>query len=491
MTVLGIPSRAGRLPTIRPADPSPTEEQEHIFDLAVNSDENLMINALAGTGKTTTIELLQRKVRKTQPILYLVFAKKNAEEAEKRMPSTSSVRTFNSMGHRIWAQYTRKTLSLSPKKTQDILKGIIDETPRVAQGELWASFWSVCDAVARAKAIGYVPEGKYPTAKRLCTQSEFHRSLEEAPDDLTVDLIESVLFRSIQASYAGSIDFNDQIYMPALFGGTYPRFPFVTVDEWQDLNPTNIALLEHLVTNRIVGVGDPWQNIYAFRGAQQGAMAKAVKAYSMTECDLSVSFRCPRRIVENARWRVPHFKWMKEGGYVERLNDLALGNVPDNATFICRNNAPLFSLAFKLLIAGHSVNVSGSDIGYKITALMKKLGAQEMSRDMTISAINAWEEEKLAKESTTAADMAACMRVFASHANTLSGAIAYAEHLFKQSGTIRMMTGHKSKGLEFPIVYHLDPFLCRDNEQDMNLRYVINTRSKDKYFEIDSDRITS
>lgn len=488
MTVLGIASRKGPLAKPPLASPPNTEEQDAILALAKGDSSNFMINALAGCGKTTTIEMIQSAV-KTKPCLYLVFNAKNAKEAEPRMLSTTSVRTFNSIGHRIWASSIAKTLSLNPKKTQEILRGIINDTPKNAQGEIWDSFWAVCDAVARAKALGYVPEGKYPSARRLCTQGEFHRSLEEVPDDLTSDLIEAVLHLSIQQAYKGSIDFNDQIYMPALFGGTFPRFPLVLVDEYQDLNPTNHELLNRLVTGRIIGVGDPWQNIYAFRGAKQGGMATAQATFKMKVLPLSVSFRCPRRIVENARWRVPHFKWLKEGGYVECLDKLDATSIPADGTFICRNNAPLLSLAFRLLIAGRSVSVSGSDIGPKLIGIMKRLGHQDMTKGQLIGAIGAWEDEKLAKESTTASDLANCMRVFASHADSLSGAIAYAEHLFKQSGTIRLMTGHKAKGLEFDTVFHLDPWLCTSHEQDLNLRYVINTRSKDKYFEIDSERI--
>jgi hypothetical protein len=48
-------------------------------------------------------------------------------------------------------------------------------------------------------------------------------------------LIDSVLTDSIRLAYEGQIDFDDQIYMPTLFGGTFPRFPLVMVDEAQDL----------------------------------------------------------------------------------------------------------------------------------------------------------------------------------------------------------------------------------------------------------------
>ena len=234
----------------------PTSEQQAIIAEASSSSANLMLSALAGTGKTSTLEMIERVVPRT-PILYLVFNKKNADEAAERMLSTTTVRTFNSLGHCIWAASQSRNLSLNSKKSGDILKSIIDESPSRARSEIWSCFSEVISGVALAKALGYVPEGTYPNAKRLIPQGKFHFMLEERPDDLTSDLIDAVLARSIKLAYDGVIDYNDQIYMPALFGGSFPRFPLVLVDEYQDLSPVNHAMLEKLAKGRLVGVGDP------------------------------------------------------------------------------------------------------------------------------------------------------------------------------------------------------------------------------------------
>src|SRR5258708_663832 len=226
-----------------------TDEQLAILSAATETSNNLMLNALAGTGKTSTLELVERAV-KAKPILYLVFNKKNADEATERMLSTTTVRTFNSLGHRIWAQSQSKNLRLNAKKSGDILRELISESPRNSQSELWASYHEVIAGVGLAKAVGYVPEGTFPNAKRLISQTQFHLMLEERPDDLTSDLIDATLARSIKLAYDGLIDYNDQIYMPALFGGTFPRFPLVLVDEYQDLSPVNHAMLERLVKGR-------------------------------------------------------------------------------------------------------------------------------------------------------------------------------------------------------------------------------------------------
>lgn len=469
---------------------TPTPEQFTILDHLHGSAANLIVNAYAGCGKTSTLELIEHNA-KEKPILFLAFNKKIAEEATKRMASTTTVRTFNGLGHRIWAQQTGRNLALNAKKSADILREIINEVPRKEQGPMWDSYWNVVQGVSVAKSIGYVPEGKYPNARRLASRASFHTQLDEEPDDLTADLIDAVLHRSIQAAFTGKIDFDDQPYMPAVFGSaaSFPRYPLVLVDEAQDLNPINHALLDQLARQRVVFVGDRFQSIYGFRGAVQGGMETLQAKFSASPLDLSVSFRCPQAIVEAARWRVPKFQWVKEGGHVEILADCVGTDIPDNAVLLCRNNAPLFSNALRLLSAGRSVSVAGSDIGPKLVSLMKKLGPEELSQSQTLSAIESWRADKLDRGSASAADLADCMKVFAEHGSTLGTAIRYAEHVLSQTGTIRLMTIHKSKGLEFDTVYHLDPWLCRDDEQDLNLRYVAITRSRDSYFEINSKSI--
>src|SRR5258706_6545256 len=262
------------------------------------------------------------------------------------MLSTTTVRTFNSLGHRIWAASQSKNLRLNAKKTGDILRELIKESPSRSQGELWDSDREVQAGVGLAKAVGYVPEGKYPNAKRLITQSRFPSLLEERPDDLTSDLIDAVLSRSIKQAYDGLVDYNDQIYMPALFGGTFPKFPLVLVDEYQDLSPVNHAMLERLVKGRLIGVGDPYQNIYGFRGAKAGGMKEAEAHYSMKPFPLSISFRCPSAIVDHVHWRVPYFRALNLGAEVHAPIRSVATRIGDNFTIICRNNAQLFYFAF-------------------------------------------------------------------------------------------------------------------------------------------------
>lgn len=472
----------------------PTEEQIAILDHQAAKSGNLMINALAGTGKSATLKLLDR-VHRTKPAIYLVFNRRNADEALKaqkaeEFASTTMIKTFNGCGHGIWAKAISGKIMLDKSKMRNLWRLAIDDMSRSEAGEAWSCYSVVMDGVEKAKALGYVPSSiKFPH-KSLVNKAELARGMDESPSELAMALIDDLLFESIKCAYEGMIDFNDQIYMPALFGGVFPKFPRVMVDEYQDQNPVNHELIRKLVGDRLlIGVGDPYQNIYGFRGAKSGGMAAAVEAYSMSQLPLSVSFRCPSAIVEHARWRVPHFQWSKTGGSIHAPDKFTHSDFTDDATIICRNNAPLLRLAFKLLSVGRSVSVVGSDLGPRLVAVMKKLGDATMSRKQLFIEIEQWREDRLVAGSKSAPDMADCMRVFAEHAETLSQAISYAEHIFAQNGTIRLLTGHKSKGLEFDHVYFLDEYLLDDREQDLNLRYVIQTRSQNKLTMIDSDHI--
>lgn len=463
-----------------------TDEGRAIIECVRSTTDNVMVEAYAGCGKTTLLEAAATALG-AKPILYLVFGKKNEVEAKHRMPYNVETRTFNSMGHRIWASTIYKNLRVDFKKTGNILREVINGLPRHQQKEASRCWDSVVSGVGLAKSVGYAPDS-YPQAGRLCTSGVFLSLLDEVPTDLTIDLIDAVLSQSIRLAYAGTIDFNDQVYMPALFKATCPTFPNVLVDEYQDLSSTNHALLAKLATRRLIGVGDPYQNIYGFRGAQAEGMQEAKEAYSMTTLPLSLSFRCPSEIVKHVHWHVPRFRSSRTGGSVAIPTNLRISDIPDGSAIICRNNAPLLRGALSFLNGGRSVSVAGSDIGAKLIATLRKLGPEETPRGRVIQLIADWLAPKLAAESKTAEDMAACMQVFAAHGSDLGQAIRYAEHLFAQAGAVHFTTGHKAKGLEWEHVVHIDSFLVRNKptEQNKNLDYVVSTRSANHLVEIDS-----
>lgn len=82
---------------------TPTEEQQDIADTFADNMDNkkmnhMVINARAGTGKTTTLKQLAKQYSAGQEWLYLVFNRENRLEAAKEFPKSVQVLTANSFG---------------------------------------------------------------------------------------------------------------------------------------------------------------------------------------------------------------------------------------------------------------------------------------------------------------------------------------------------------------------------------------------------------
>lgn len=482
-----------------------TEEQVLILNEVKSSKRNLLIQALAGAAKTSTLVRIAETVRGI-PILSIAFNKRIADEMAERLPSHCSARTLNSIGHRAWAEYTGKRLSVDSNKIGDILRGIA--TTPTEKEIISEIFPDICRLASRAKLAGYIPEGKYAEGIRLCDKETLFELFadDEYPEEAWAYLDE-IIFESIRQAFEGRIDYDDQLYMPTLFRASFPRFPLTLVDEAQDLSPLNHYMIERLVDKRrLIAVGDQFQSIYAFRGALSDSMNMLRTRFDMKELNLTVSFRCPKRIVERARSRASLMKYAPtaiDGEILDLAHDEVLWSpklLPQGAAVICRNNAPLFSLGLKLIAAGIPVTVRGMEISKRLIKILREFGDTSMPQEELLGHLNNWRRAKLAEgklKAGTVEDRYECLCVFARATATLGQAIAHAERLFASTGKIELLSGHKSKGLEWDEVFHLDPWRIPSKyakeaggealSQELNLEYVITTRAKRKLVLINID----
>lgn len=476
---------------------TPTPEQLAIYEAAKTTKDNILVQALAGAAKTSTlVGIAQRLTGK--PILSVAFNKRIADEMTARLPSHCVAKTLNAIGHAAWGQATGKRLTVNKGKMGDILKGLhLSQTESEYVREVFAD---IVRLASRAKLYGYVPQDRYDDALHLIDRQTLEEIFaEEEFPDIAWALLDDMLVQSIGQSYAGTIDYDDQLYMSTLFGAQLPRFPLTLVDEAQDLSPLNHQMIAQLVGDRrIIAVGDTYQSIYGFRGAVSDGMSVLRQRFAMKEFRLSISFRCPKKIVELARSRAPYMKypdWAVEGEVRRLIRDPSTeitwgpNLFPRSCAVICRNNAPLFSLGLRLIRAGRGVTIRGMDISKRLIKILKEFGDFAMPRDELIGHLGRWKQLKLAEGKLAEAsieDRYECLMVFATQSETLGEAIRNAEKLFSAEGPIELLSGHKSKGLEWNDVYHLDPWRVPSKfarkgeplEQELNLEYVITTRAK-------------
>ena len=472
---------------------TPTEEQLRIISAVSETRDNLIIEARAGAAKTTTLIMLAEAMPDAR-ILSLAFNAKIRDEMRERMPANVDAMTLNGIGYSAWRGYCNTRCRVEKRKNYYLLRAEIEKLERAEQKEAWELFSETLKAIGKTKLMGYIGPNQSAGTRPLISRADFYASaLDFEATPLQEQLIDTVASKSWTATLRGELDFDDMLLGPAICGVSFEHYDVVLVDEAQDLSTINHVLLQKICRfrTRLIAVGDPYQAIYGFRGADENSMAVLREAFAAKTFYLTVSFRCPQAIVENARWRAPDMQWpdWAKPGLILRPNMWSPSDIPDGAAIICRNNAPLFTTAIRLLRAGRFPEFAGRDVLKNLVTRMRKLGKDKLPREKALAAIKPWleEEKKRQRNHDLLRDIAECMRIFLNETETLGDAIAFVKNLESRGGRIYLMTGHRAKGLEFDTVFFLDHHLCRKTGQDPNIRYVIETRAQNRLVYIKSD----
>jgi len=479
-----------------------TLEQQAVISAIRNPNRgSILVSALAGSAKTTTIvaALQEFDAGYSPTVLCLAFNKRIAVELEKKLPKTITVKTMNALGHRAWGNYIGRRVNIDADKTWDFINQTWptpkrDAEPKEHERTLDEKIAINC-AVTWAKNYGWVPDNianQYPYVKSFAS---FEAVANAVDLQLSIEVnegdVREILRQSIEASFAGTIDFNDQIYMPCCFGGNWDKFDLVVVDEAQDLSALNHVMLRKSCktnTGRLVAVGDDHQSIYGFRGAASGRMGMLQEQWSMEILPLTLCFRCKSNIILHVQKVVPEIRYWEEnkGGAVIGASNPTLDWNPENAeegsAIICRNNAPLMSVAFSLLRARRSFKLLGGDIGKGLINLCKKF--PQDSFEGWAKGLKDWAHKESKKEKANKKriqDKFESLMALAEDNPNPEEILRRLDIIFNStSGSITLCTGHKSKGFEWEHVYFLDSHLLNlDDQQDRNLDYVIQTRAID------------
>jgi DNA helicase-2/ATP-dependent DNA helicase PcrA len=322
-------------------------------------------------------------------------------------------------------------------------------------------------------------------------------------DPAILGVARSIMDKSVAIRYF--VDFDDMIYFPAALGMKVETYDNVFVDECQDLNRSQIELVLKMVkkpNGRIIAVGDPKQSIYGFRGADTEAMPRIKEVLNAKELPLSVCYRCPTSHIELAKEIVA---WIEPApnaiaGTVETITSDAFNQSVDKDNeplVLCRTNAPLVSYALRLIKEGRKAHIRGSDIGSFLRGLV--IGFQTRTTTEFFGKVDEWEnaqlemlEKRWAAQAVkdTIIDYADVLREFGKQTANPFDIVTMIDRIFSddKDGTI-FSSVHKAKGLEADTVYIIRPdqlpLIRKDQkdwelDQEMNLKYVALTRSKNK-----------
>lgn len=260
-----------------------------------------MVLAPPGSGKTLIVTertryLIEESGVRPDQILVITFTRYAAREmkerferltAEKNYPVTFG--TFHSIFYGILkcAYGIGANNLMSEKESSVLLQEVLDQTDIESTPEVEDEEELVRELL---REVGMVKNG-------LCHLKDFHSKY------LTQDEFAEV-FRSYehQKKELKKFDFDDMLVQcyalfrkkPEILQGWQKRFPYILIDEFQDINRVQYEVIRMLAAPRynLFVVGDDDQSIYGFRGAKPELMLYMKQEFpSLRTISLTVNYR--------------------------------------------------------------------------------------------------------------------------------------------------------------------------------------------------------
>lgn len=284
-----MPPVALRRPQSRAANPgpAPSAEQQSFIDCPA---DRIVLQAPAGTGKTTTIKhRIDAIVKDGGTVSLFTFDRANAQEAKNRIKHPNvTIQTFNSLAYRLIGSSHKERFV--PELSTFDLTSLLD--------------WKYLHIPPQSRQL--VAAVVLMTYRKFCSSGHKAIGLQHLPDILGC---EGYAFDPDMIIKLATQTFNDQLNkrswpmthdcaLKAMHLRGYDLgVSEVIIDEAQDTSPVCLSFATNQKNSSLALIGDKHQSIYLFRGAIN-AMARLERA---TEIKLTQSHRFGRRIANTAQ----------------------------------------------------------------------------------------------------------------------------------------------------------------------------------------------
>jgi hypothetical protein len=421
-----------------------TEEQQAVID---SNAESIVVNAFAGTGKTTMLVGYANRKEK-QKILYLAFNKAIAEEAKARFSGNVVSKTSHSLAFgQFGRKYKDKLGNVRPYHVKNSIKIDRDQDGSLLISELAlsavnaflissdTSFTVKAIPSLAAKASGFSVEEVFEVAKKILIKMK-------DPSDFSIPMPHDGYLKLYQLS-----------------NPNLSNYDCILLDEAQDTNPCLYSLFESQQTNKVI-VGDEHQNIYTFRGAMNAMKKTKGELHALTH-----SFRFGQPVADVANAILSTFK-------DERRHLVGLGGdstvLPPQkmyTAFLHRTNAGLFDRAIDLMQAGVRIYYVGGIKNYNMDVILDVWnlmdGNKSAIKDHFVKSfqnIDALENYAEAVDDKELKARLSVVKKYTFKIPRLIERLEANEEKVLGSSNATLTTAHKSKGMEWDQVVLGDDF---------------------------------
>ena len=487
----------------------PSKYQQGIFDFIQHGNGNAVINALAGSGKTSTIVNAVKLIPSTCNALFIAFNKEIVKELEKKLEGVKNVqvKTLHSLGFLMIRRNLGTNIEIDEYKYRTFIKKNIKQLSS-------ADFDKMTTKLIQQytdNVIQLCDLGRYNLAqceKDLLQVSARH-DIPIIDDEC--DAVLNVLKWGKENTT--SIDFTDMVWLPyeLTLNPIGLQYDYIFIDECQDLNAAQRELFLRCFRRgtRFIAVGDKKQAIYSFAGADAKSFAKLQSLPNTTTLPLPISYRCPKKVVNLANQFVDTMECREGAPDGEIVHNVSIKDIYDGDMVLCRTKMPLIKLYMRYLRMGVKSYVRGQDIGLNLLRMVDKTEQimlnvslqkdgvfarlyddlfEERNRLMIKRGMDL-EDATLSNQIMNKYDSIKALEILAEGLTSARDLHDRIENVFAESADgVCLSTIHKAKGLEANNVYILCKTLMPsrlatqdwEKEQEQNLMYVAYTRAKYK-----------
>lgn len=479
-------------------------KQEVIFDTWQNEDLNILIGAVAGSGKTTTLlQLLNLCQYKT---LFLAFNKSVQEEIQYKIDQKGlkqgKALTIHSLGFSaIKNKFNR--VNVNKGKNFELVKMVQARNKSLFKKYTWKDRFRISYTLMDMNDISrlFLTEDISIIKQHFKSMDKDMLEVEDLPE-LWEDFL--TVRKDCYTNKVVEIDFIDMIFIPVEQKLHIPINPYyLMVDEAQDLNLCQHTLISNLIEQgdikKWIAVGDRNQSIYGFSGAYSTSFDMFLDKPGTVELPLDICYRSATSIIDVANEVYDVMQAFKtEEGIVDKIYSAEA--IKDESMIICRNSGPLINLYFELLGLGKSCYIKGEDILNSIIRFAKPYNSSiittaKAEMDIKLSSLekdktdNGKYKHFLFKQNLE--NFKKLVSHLANDSMTVDTFINKVKAIFvDKKNAIMLCTIHKSKGLEADIVYILNENLIPSRfansteqlRQEKNLKYVARTRAKKELY---------
>jgi len=496
----------------------PSPYQEAILNWIINGRGHGAVEAVAGSGKSSTLEFLAPQVN--GKMVFLAFNSAIAKELAERLPKRSGLeaRTLNSLGFAA-VRKAYPSVKLETSKYRDLCLDYFNH-PRVDIPRALLQRWDdgslendplreLLSLVDMSRLNLVDPSDTEGLEEMIC---HYDIELDGEWEPHLLKALPLIIERG-QSLASFKIDFVDQVWLPSVDPKVSTmKYDFVFVDEAQDLNKAQLNLVRKSLKRggRLLAVGDRKQAIYGFGGADNRSFERIVETMKCERLPLSICYRCPKKVVLLAKQLVPQIEFhagAKDGDILPISEEKMTTSVANGDLILCRTNAPLLETCFGLISAGVPARVRGRNIGQSLVSTAERIQKMRgFQWSQFASFCDSWEHRerlKILKKNKNndedpklqaLSDKVDCVRVIWARGDvrSIQDFKNMVNDVFSDKNAgVWLSSIHRAKGLEADRVFILRPELLPgpwvspgkwQYEQELSLLYVAITRAKKQLF---------